>query len=118
LRIGTVSDSATDFTPALFSSRSATSRTNAARRRLSRYFLAEGQQLVPLGQRPLAEWNVVAPGFFRVYGIPMMSGRDFTWADDAQAPRVVIVSQAMARRFWAGENPLGKHLIFTRASAI
>jgi putative ABC transport system permease protein len=79
--------------------------------------LAEGQDFVPLGQRPLVEWNIVAPRFFRTHGVPMMSGRDFTWTDDAQAPRVVIVNQALARRFWAGENPLGKHVIFTRSQA-
>jgi putative ABC transport system permease protein len=76
--------------------------------------LAEGQNLVPVGQRPLAEWNSVGPCFFRTHGVPLSSGRDFTWADDAQAPKVLIVNQALARRFWPGQNPLGKHVTFTR----
>jgi putative ABC transport system permease protein len=76
--------------------------------------LAEGTQFVPVGQRPLAEWNIVTPGFFRTHGVPLVVGRDFTWGDDAQAPKVLIINQALARRFWAGENPLGKHITFTR----
>jgi putative ABC transport system permease protein len=76
--------------------------------------LAEGQPVVPLGQRPLAQWNGAAPGYFRTVGVPLISGRDFTWADDEKAPRVVVVNQALAHYFWPGENPLGKHITFTR----
>jgi putative ABC transport system permease protein len=79
--------------------------------------LAEGQPFVPVGQRPLAQWNGAAPGYFRTVGIPLATGRDFTWADDEKAPRVVIVNQALAHRFWPGENPLGKHVTFTRFQA-
>ena len=79
--------------------------------------LAEGQPFVPVGQRPLAQWNGAAPGYFHTVGIPLVTGRDFTWADDEKAPRVVIVNQALAHRFWPGENPLGKHVTFTRFQA-
>jgi putative ABC transport system permease protein len=79
--------------------------------------LAEGQPFVPLGQRPLAQWNGAAPGYFRTVGIPLVSGRDFTWADDEKAPRVVIVNQMLARRFWPNENAIGKHITFTRFQA-
>jgi len=76
--------------------------------------LAEGQPFVPLGQRPVAQWNGAAPGYFHTLGIPLLAGRDFTWEDDEKSPRVVIVNQALTRHFWAGENPLGKHVTFTR----
>jgi predicted permease len=76
--------------------------------------LAEGQPFVLIGQRPLAQWNGAAPGYFRTVGIPLVRGRDFTWADDEKAPRVAIVNEALAHRFWPGENPLGKHVTFTR----
>jgi len=79
--------------------------------------LADGQPNVPAGQRPLAIWNGVTPGYFQTFGIPLIRGRDFTWADDAKAPRVVIVSQSLARRFWPNESALGKHLTFTRFQA-
>jgi putative ABC transport system permease protein len=70
--------------------------------------------MVPIGQRPLAVWNGVTPGYFRTFGVPLLRGRDFTWADDEKAPRVIVVSQSLASRFWPNENPLGKHLTFTR----
>ena len=79
--------------------------------------LADGQPHVPAGQRPLAFWNGITPGYFQTFGIPLLHGRDFTWADDAKAPRVVIVSQSLARRFWPNETALGKHLTFTRFQA-
>ena len=44
----------------------------------------------------------------------MLRGRDFTWADDEKAPRVIIVSQSLARRFWPNQDAIGEHLTFTR----
>jgi predicted permease len=82
--------------------------------RLFSPILADGQPNVPPGQRPLAIWNGATPGYFQTFGIPLLRGRDFTWADDAKAPRVVIVSQSLARRFWPNQSALGKHLTFTR----
>ncbi|MGA3242369.1 MAG: ABC transporter permease [Bryobacteraceae bacterium] len=79
--------------------------------------LADGQPNVPPGQRPLAIWNGATPGYFQTFGIPLLRGRDFTWADDGKAPRVAIVSQSLARRFWPNETALGKHLTFTRFQA-
>ncbi|HUA64101.1 MAG TPA: ABC transporter permease [Verrucomicrobiae bacterium] len=76
--------------------------------------LADGQPIVPIGQRPLAEWNGTTPGYFRTFGIPLLRGRDFTWSDNENSPRVVIVNQSLASHFWPRENPLGKHLTFTR----
>ena len=79
--------------------------------------LADGQPNVPPGQRPLAIWNGATPGYFQTFGIPLLRGRDFTWADDDKAPRVVIVSQSLAHRFWPHEDAIGKHLTFTRFQA-
>src|SRR5262249_21837949 len=79
--------------------------------------LVEGQPFVPIGQRPLVQWNGATPGFFRAQGIPLLAGRDFRWADDEQAPRVIVVNQSLARHFWPGESPLGKHITFTRYQA-
>jgi predicted permease len=53
----------------------------------------------------------VDPGYFRTMGIPLLSGRSFSPADDASAPGVVMVNQAMANRFWPGESPVGKQLL-------
>jgi putative ABC transport system permease protein len=55
-------------------------------------------------------FRAVSPDYFRALGIPLLLGRSFTDADTVGAPRVAIVNQALARRCWPGENPLGKSL--------
>jgi putative ABC transport system permease protein len=52
----------------------------------------------------------VSPGYFRMLGIPLLAGRDFTPGDRMGAPRVVVVSQTLARRMWPHESALGHHL--------
>jgi putative ABC transport system permease protein len=54
--------------------------------------------------------TVVSPAYFKVMRIPIRSGRDFTEADNEQARPVVIVSETMARRYWPGEDPVGRRL--------
>jgi len=60
----------------------------------------------------VTETNTIAPRYFETLGIRLVSGRDFTEADREGAPRVVIVNEAMARRFWPGASPLGKRVRF------
>ncbi len=50
----------------------------------------------------------VNPGGLANLGIPLRSGRDFAWSDDARAPAVAIVSGSTARAMWPGEDPVGK----------
>ncbi len=57
---------------------------------------------------PLVESCRVTPDFFRTLRIPMLRGRDFTLADSAGAPAVAIINETMARRLWAGQDPIGK----------
>jgi predicted permease len=54
--------------------------------------------------------NWVAPRYFATVGIPLVAGRDFTDRDNAQSPPVAIVSESIARRFFPGQNPLGRRL--------
>jgi len=54
--------------------------------------------------------NRVTPGHFRTLGIPLVVGRDFDARDRAEGTAVVIVNETLARRFWPGENPIGKRL--------
>jgi predicted permease len=79
--------------------------------------LVEGQPVVPMGQRPLAQWGGASPDYFRTLAIPLLRGRYFTWADDDKAPRVLIVNDSLARHFWPNESALGKHITFTRFQA-
>lgn len=52
----------------------------------------------------------VTPRYFETLGIPMIEGRDFTKDDNEKAPRVLIVDETTARRYWPGQDPLGKKL--------
>jgi predicted permease len=60
----------------------------------------------PMAERPFASYRRVSPSFFKVLGIPLLRGRELTWAD-AGTPAVVI-SEAAAKTIWPGMNPLGQ----------
>jgi predicted permease len=64
----------------------------------------------PENEAPGIDITVVSPGYFETMGVPLLQGRDFGEGDDDAAPRVVIIDEAAARRFWPGENPVGKRL--------
>jgi len=61
-------------------------------------------------EAPTAEYNEVSPDYFATLGIPLISGREFTRADDENAPRVAIVNQTMVARYWRGQNPIGERV--------
>ncbi|HEX5425802.1 MAG TPA: FtsX-like permease family protein, partial [Candidatus Acidoferrales bacterium] len=75
-----------------------------------------GFNITPEGYvvRPDENTNVLydyaGPNYFSTLGIPLIAGREFTDADTASSPKVVIINQALARRFFAGRNPIGLHL--------
>jgi len=52
----------------------------------------------------------VTPGYFETLGIPILRGRSFTAADRDSTPLVVVISDAMARRFWPGADPIGRRV--------
>lgn len=64
----------------------------------------------PNNQNPMAGVNFITPDYFRTLGVALRRGRDFTPADDASAPRVLLVNEAFAARYFAGQNPLGKRV--------
>jgi macrolide transport system ATP-binding/permease protein len=55
-------------------------------------------------------YNEVSPNYFATMGIPLISGREFTRADDENAPRVGIVNQTMVTRYWREQDPIGQRL--------
>jgi predicted permease len=57
-----------------------------------------------------ADWNVVAPGYFKTMRIDLLKGRDFRAGDSEGAPRVAIINEALAQMLWPGEEALGKIL--------
>jgi len=64
----------------------------------------------PLEERPTVEYNQVGPAYFGTLGIPLLSGREFTRADDENAPLVAIVNQTMKARYWGDQDPIGRRL--------
>jgi predicted permease len=64
----------------------------------------------PPDRQPTADYNMVGPDYFRTLGIPIVSGRTFSAADDLGAERVAIVDQSMAEQFWRGADPVGSRL--------
>jgi putative ABC transport system permease protein len=64
----------------------------------------------PAGRRPTADFALVSPRYFRALRIPLVSGRDFTRADDDAAPRVLIVNEAFARQYFPGQSAIGQRL--------
>jgi putative ABC transport system permease protein len=58
-----------------------------------------------------ASIRMATPGYFGTLGLPLIIGREFTDRDDADAPRVVIINQTLARNAWGTQNPVGRNLI-------
>ena len=61
---------------------------------------------------PLFWLNAVSPGYFSTMRISLLRGREFTEADTTGNPRAAIISAETARRFWPGQDAVGKHLRF------
>jgi predicted permease len=59
-------------------------------------------------ERPYANYTIVTPGYFSAIGTSILQGRDFSESDTADSMPVAIINQAMAKKFWPGQNPLGK----------
>ncbi len=62
------------------------------------------------GDNPIASGSLVTPDFFATLGIPLLQGRNFPADVKPDSPQQVLVNEALARRIWPGENPVGKRL--------
>ncbi|MEP6769333.1 MAG: ABC transporter permease [Acidobacteriota bacterium] len=72
-------------------------------------FVVQGRPVAE-GNEPNADYVAATPDYFATLRIPFVVGRAFTDRDDAQAPKVVLVNQAMARLHWPGESPIGRRV--------
>jgi predicted permease len=75
-----------------------------------RGFVIEGQPDPGPENQPGARYSLVGPNYFRTMGIPLVDGREFTEQDTQNSPGVIVINEALARRYWPDENPLGKRI--------
>ncbi len=75
-------------------------------------FAVEGRPVPKPGEFPRATYRVVLPGYFAAMRVTLRAGRDFTDADQLDAPRVVVINDAMARQFWPAGDAVGKRVRF------
>ncbi len=68
------------------------------------YVMAQGESLISPFQA------AVSPGYFESMSIPLVRGRVFNASDDEKAPKVVIIDERLAKRFWKGQDPVGRRM--------
>jgi putative ABC transport system permease protein len=73
-------------------------------------FVIEGRPAPQPDQRPVAWISSVSPDYFRTMGMRLIAGREFSERDNENSPRVVIISEATARRHFPNEDPVGKRI--------
>jgi putative ABC transport system permease protein len=71
---------------------------------------ARDDRPAPPNEEPCAEYRLITPDYFRTMGVPLMAGRGFTERDNEDSTQVVIINEAMAQKFWPGEDPIGMRL--------
>jgi len=76
---------------------------------ITSYMAIEGRE-VPAGERPEIDFRRASTGYFQTMGIPLLSGRLVTEQDVTNGSRFVLINEAMAKRFWPGEDPVGKRI--------
>jgi putative ABC transport system permease protein len=74
----------------------------------------DGRPPFEQGRGPMLDVNLISPGYFQSMGIEMRAGRPFAAQDGAEAPKVAIINETMARRFFPNENPVGHRLLITQ----
>jgi putative ABC transport system permease protein len=73
----------------------------------------EGQPEVAMADQPEVDVRLISAGYMQSMHIPLLRGRDFGDEDVSDRPASILISESMARRFWPGENPIGKRLTLT-----
>jgi len=73
-------------------------------------FMIEGRPEAGPGEQPVAWYSSVSPGYFATMGIRVVKGRVFTEQDRAESPPAIVITEAMAKRYFPDEEPLGKRI--------
>jgi putative ABC transport system permease protein len=75
---------------------------------MAEYVEAEGQEVTDQKRRPASSYNAIGTDYFKVMRIQLLRGRVFDEHDTETSPRVALINEFMANRFWSGQDPLGK----------
>jgi putative ABC transport system permease protein len=75
-----------------------------------RSFVVEGRPLPAPGQEPTADYRNASEDYFTSIGIRLIAGRAFTSHDDTTGQNVIIVNDTLAKRYWPGEDPIGRRI--------
>jgi putative ABC transport system permease protein len=73
-------------------------------------FLVEGRPPAKDGELLLAHFRRISPAYLQTLKVPLVKGRWFTQQDTRDSPRVVLISQSMAERYWPDQDPLGRRI--------
>jgi len=76
-------------------------------------FSIEGTPVLPMAEQPEVDVRLISPGYLKTMHVPVIRGRDLSEADSAGRPGAALISDALARRFFPNEDPLGKHITMT-----
>jgi putative ABC transport system permease protein len=76
-------------------------------------FVISGRPPVLPSEIPAAQHRWVSPGFFHTMKIPVRRGREFMEQDNERGAGVLVIDQALSRRFFANQDPLGAHILIT-----
>jgi hypothetical protein len=74
-------------------------------------FTIAGQPPATENEKPSAQYRMIDASYFRAMRVPMLRGREFTERDRQDRAHVVIISEALAKSYWKGRDPVGTHIL-------
>jgi putative ABC transport system permease protein len=77
-------------------------------------FLIDGRPSLPYSQRPVCGFKIVGPSYFYTVGMKLLKGRGLEESDVGNAIPVTVINETMAKTFFKGEDPIGKHILISR----
>jgi len=83
---------------------------------MNRGFQVEGRPEPKADENIAMDYQVISPDYFATLDVPTIRGRGFNNGDSESSERVIVINQAMARRFWPGEDPVGKRMAIGESS--